>query len=151
MDDNQNSISSTSLIDSIGAQGSSYDITASTASGTGWYGPYIGPIGCGVGSGVYTLPITNGGTTFTDSVVQPSGTLALAGDNADILINGQSLNDTLRGIQDRLNLLRPNPELESKWDQLRELGEAYRKLEAELEEKQRMWDTLKKMPAPNIK
>jgi hypothetical protein len=68
----------------------------------------------------------------------------LDGPNADIKINGESLMATLRGIQDRLNILRPNQELEAEWDQLRELGEQYRKLEQELEEKSRAWSLLKK-------
>jgi hypothetical protein len=52
--------------------------------------------------------------------------------------------ETLRGIQDRLHMLRPNTELEAEWDELRELGEQYRKLEAEFKEKNKMWNTLKK-------
>ena len=70
--------------------------------------------------------------------------MELRGDQADIVINGVSLNDTLRSIQDRLNLLRPNTELEADWDQLRDLGEQYRNLEKQLTEKQRAWDLLRK-------
>jgi hypothetical protein len=40
--------------------------------------------------------------------------------------------------------LRPNRELEAEWDQLRDLGEQYRKLENQLMEKQQAWDILKK-------
>jgi hypothetical protein len=70
--------------------------------------------------------------------------MELRGDQADIVINGVSLNTTLQTIQDRLNMLRPNRELEADWDQLRELGEQYRKLEKQLNEKQQAWDILKK-------
>ena len=52
--------------------------------------------------------------------------------------------ETLKGIQGRLNMLRHNTELEAEWDQLRELGDQYRKLEAEFNEKSTMWNTLKK-------
>jgi len=76
--------------------------------------------------------------------VPTSGRMELRGNQADIMINGVSLNDTLQLIQDRLNMLRPNRELEADWDQLRELGEQYRKLEKQLMEKQRAWDILKK-------
>ena len=118
------------------------------------------------GSPVYTIgPITTGvsgpgfnwGNTGTaPSAVninsdQGSGVIDVKGENADIKINGVSLCDTLKGIQDRLNLLQPNPELETEWDQLRELGEQYRKLEAEFKEKTKMWNTLKSMPPPEIK
>ena len=52
------------------------------------------------------------GTTPTLTVSQ-SGTIQLEGENADIKVNGESLMETLRGIQDRLNMLQPNPELEA--------------------------------------
>ena len=84
-------------------------------------------------------------------MIDQSGTIALTGENADIKINGVSLCDTLTAIQDQLNILRPNTELEAEWDQLRELGEQYRKLEAEFKDKTKMWKTLKAMPPPEIK
>jgi hypothetical protein len=70
--------------------------------------------------------------------------MELRGNQADIVINDVSLNDTLRSIQDRLNMLRPNRELEADWDQLRDLGEQYRDLEKQLIQKQRAWDLLRK-------
>jgi hypothetical protein len=82
--------------------------------------------------------------TIANITSQPSGQLELRGDKADVVINGVSLKETLEGIQDRLNILRPNAALEAEWDQLQELGEQYRKLESELLEKQRMWGTLQK-------
>ena len=87
---------------------------------------------------------SNGWTSTPALTVNQSGTIDLEGKNADIRVNGESLMETLRSIQDRLNMLRPNTELEAEWDQLRELGERYRKLEAEFKEKSKMWDTLKK-------
>lgn len=87
-------------------------------------------------------------TITIGSVIQPQNTIQINGEGADILVNGESVMETLRGIQERLNMLRPNPELEAEWDQLRELGEQYRRLEAELKEKSQMWATLKRMPPP---
>lgn len=72
-----------------------------------------------------------------------SGKLTLPGPDADIEINGVSLKHTLLGIQQRLALLQPNPELEAEWHQLRALGEQYRVLEAELLKKQHTWNTIK--------
>ena len=107
----------------------------------------------GGGSG-YTTPagytpstITNTNTAtgvLPGAVFETGGTLALRGNQADLVINGVSLTDTLKGIQDRLNMLQPNQALEAEWDQLRELGRQYRQLEAELVEKQRAWDILRK-------
>jgi len=95
--------------------------------------------------GIYSNSIWSNSTVKIDSKLQ------LNGQDADIVVNGESLLDTLHGIQDRLNMLRPNHQLESEWNQLRELGEAYRRLETELLEKQKMWQTLKQMPEPEIK
>lgn len=112
----------------------------------------------GVTSGALLTSGSMGGVTWAAAgsqnnpmVLDQSGTIALTGENADIKINGVSLCDTLTAIQDQLNILRPNTELEAEWDQLRELGEQYRKLEAEFKEKTKMWKTLKAMPPPEIK
>ena len=102
--------------------------------------------GHGIGGGGLTNATIAADTTWsnTAAVFTPSGQLELKGDQADVVINGVSLTETLQLIQDRLNMLRPNTALEAEWDQLRELGEQYRRLEAELKEKQRAWEILKK-------
>jgi hypothetical protein len=74
----------------------------------------------------------------------------LTGDAADLTINGVSLAKTLEGIQQRLNMLQPNPEMEAQWDELRELGQRYRELEQQCIEKSRMWAQLTSMPPPEI-
>jgi len=58
----------------------------------------------------------------------------------DLVLDGVSLKQLL---EERLNLLIPHPELEAEWDQLKELGDQYRKLENELKEKQAVWKKLK--------
>jgi hypothetical protein len=83
-------------------------------------------------------------STSNTLTASTSSRIELRGAHADIVINGVSLNDTLRSIQDRLNMLRPNCELEADWDQLRSIGEQYRDLEKQLMEKQRAWDLLRK-------
>lgn len=108
----------------------------------------------GVGTGLnYTSPYTFSSATPNWSIRDDnnvSTTIDLKGENADIKINGVSLTDTLKTIQDRLNILRPNPELETEWDQLRELGEQYRELEKKVKEQGDMWAKLKAMPPPII-
>jgi hypothetical protein len=94
--------------------------------------------------GYVTTAIADPTWSSTTAMLTPSGQIELKGDQADVVINGVSLNETLKGIQDRLNMLRPNAALEAEWDQLRELGKQYRKLEEELKEKQRAWEILKK-------
>lgn len=101
-----------------------------------------------------TIGATDGGTgsnyQFSDwsirgSNVASSGQLNLTGDNADIVINGQSLNATLAAIQERMGMLVPNTEMEAEWDELRELAERYRELEKLCKEKSTVWNKLKKI------
>jgi hypothetical protein len=105
----------------------------------------------GVSSSAYSISSANGidWNSLTTSngnwgAIETSPTIQLKGNNADILINDKSLMKTLEGIEQRLGMLCPNPKLEAEWDELRELGQAYRKLEAELLEKNKMWEALKK-------
>ena len=98
-------------------------------------------------SGTYQIN-TTGPWVMTGSSTNPvtldqSGSIKLIGKNADIDINGVSLKDTLVKIEERLAILKPNMALEKDWEELKELGDAYRKLEAEITEKMKTWDILK--------
>lgn len=62
----------------------------------------------------------------------------------DIKMKGRSLTEVLDKIEERLAILKPNPDLEERWEELRELGEKYRALEKELLEKEAMWKILNK-------
>ena len=75
-----------------------------------------------------------------------AGRMELNGENADLVINGVSI---LELLKDRLNIMIPNPELEKEWDELKELGDQYRALEAKLKEQGEMWAKLKAMPPPD--
>lgn len=88
--------------------------------------------------------ISAAGTGSSNLIAPNSGTIKLSGENADIDINGVSLKDTLAGIQERLALLTPNPQLEKEWEELKALGDAYRKMEADIKSKMKTWDILKK-------
>ena len=63
--------------------------------------------------------------------------------DGDVTIKGKNLNDTLERIEERLAILRPNEELETKWEKLRGLRKAYMELEQEIIEKERVWKILK--------
>ncbi len=63
---------------------------------------------------------------------------------ADITIGERSLLKTIEAIEERLGILHPNPELEDRWEELKELRSRYIELEKELLEKEKMWDILKK-------
>jgi hypothetical protein len=100
------------------------------------------------GSGGYDWGIssTAWATLSADTNLQGQ-TLSVQG-NADIsgelTIQGVKLSDRLDKIEERLGILRPNEELEEKWDNLRALRNAYLDLEAEIIEKEKIWKILKK-------
>lgn len=78
-----------------------------------------------------------------------SAVISLAGDDADIEINGESLMSMIRGIQDRLNILTPDPDMEQEWHQLGEIRKLYELKLQECRQKSRMWQQLKDTAPPN--
>ena len=78
-----------------------------------------------------------------------AGKVHIQGDNADLVIGDKSMKAWMEQVEERLNILTPNPEMEKDWDDLRKLGERYRKLEKKCKEKADMWKKLKSMPKPN--
>ena len=127
------------------------------SDGTGLGGYTIGSIdpnavwtttGTGTSSGSFRLSPDYNTTAAT---IEQSGKMTLRGKNADLDINGKSLKDWMERVEERLNILTPNPELEKEWDDLRRLGERYRKLEKKCKEKAEVWNKLKSMPKPEVK
>jgi hypothetical protein len=94
------------------------------------------------------VPWTTHTGTDTSITVNPnwhngtSSKIRLDGPGADIEINGESLVDMLRNIEQRLNILKPNEKLESEWEELRALGNAYRELEAKIQAKMKTWEAI---------
>ncbi len=111
-------------------------------------------------SGVYT--INNTGTTITNGTAYPwvgithdniinggsaHGPISIKGDaeiDGELTVGGKNIGESLDRIEKRLAILRPNAELEERWEKLRELGEEYRKLEKDILEKEHIYDILKK-------
>ena len=129
------------------------NVTISTSAISGGY--TIGSGGTGTSSNtVWTTNTTGAGTyRINDPAVMigASGRMDLKGDAADVNINGKSLKNWMEKVEERLNILTPNPELEREWDELRRLGERYRRLEKKCKEKTEVWNKLKSMPKPEIK
>jgi len=80
----------------------------------------------------------------TSSNVHISGNGITMEPQADIKIGDRSLKEFMDSVEQRLGILRPNPELEDKWENLKGLRKAYMDLEAEILEKEKMWNILKK-------
>ena len=106
----------------------------------------------GLNSGSSGQALTSNGTNTSwanITLAEPDikgATLKVNG-NADfdgeVTIKGKNLSDMFEKIEERLAILHPNPELEDKWDELKELGKRYKELEAEIVEKEKIWKILK--------
>jgi hypothetical protein len=114
------------------------------------FGPNVSGVTTMLGGTGYTYT-TNTTSPFLATgsnpamVVNQSGTIEIKGEDADIKINGKSMKTWMEAVEERLNILTPNPELEAEWDELQELGERYRALERKCKEKAQMWAALKKV------
>ena len=110
----------------------------------------VGAGGSGGSGTVLTAGSSNwswGTTGINDSVNIQGKTLHVDGNasiTGELTVGNVKLSERLDQIEQRLNILRPNEELEEKWENLRALGQAYRELEKEILEKQEMWAILKK-------
>jgi hypothetical protein len=143
-----NTMNTVTVIDQTPAP--SYTVTTGTNTISNSAGLYWGMNGTSGGSG--QVNTTNGTSPGWGNITlaEPAlngATLKVNG-NADfegeVTIKGKSLTDMLEKIDERLAILHPNPELEDRWDELKELGKRYKELEAELIEKEKVWAILKK-------
>ena len=114
------------------------------------FGPNVSGVNTMLGGTGYTYT-TNTTSPFLATgsnpamMVNQGGSIDIQGQNADIKINGKSMKNWMEQVEERLNILTPNPELEKDWDELQELGERYRALERKCKEKAQMWAALKKV------
>jgi hypothetical protein len=114
------------------------------------------------GTGTGSLMWDNLGTPYTYTTGAP-GTISAGGNwttynnqpqvlrvegdaefRGEVKIKGVKLDERLNAIEKRLGILRPNNDLEGKWEKLKALGEEYRRLEKEILEGEDIWATLKK-------
>ena len=143
LDHLSSSVTNDTITWGTGANISGYGAVPSiTTGGTGTYNPTTGY--------TYTTNTTSPwiatGTSINPAmVVGQSGSIEIKGEDADIKINGKSMKTWMEAVEERLNILTPNPELEKDWDELQELGERYRALERKCKEKAQMWAALKKV------
>ena len=112
-------------------------------------GVYVNPISSG-SSGQYLY--SNGtGPAWNDTITIANNnhhhTLKVQGDaefEGDIKLNGKSLDKTLAKLEERLAILHPNERLEEKWEKLKELRKQYMELEADILEKEKIMEILKR-------
>jgi hypothetical protein len=120
-------------------------LTTSTGGSLNWAtaAPTLTSGGYHVGSqSNYTYDtITLNGSNVKDSALTVKGDALFEG---NVKIKGIDLNDRFNEIEKRLAILRPNNDLEGKWEKLKSLGEEYRKLEQEILEGENIWDILQR-------
>ena len=83
------------------------------------------------------------GTNTISTGITGDAKIHINGEDADIVINGKSFNETMAKIEDRLGIFRTNPELEKEFDELQQAGEHYRQLEKKFLEQKKIFDILK--------
>jgi hypothetical protein len=131
-----------------GKDADTYSIDLSSYSNVSLTSPYTVSSGINFPNAVFTT--TSTGSPWVQSPPMAGPKIRLEGADADIEINGVSLWATMQEISNRLNIMQTNPELETQWAELRELGEQYRKLEQHILDKQATFDRIKAMPAPDV-
>jgi hypothetical protein len=126
---------------SITSGGSGATLTTTTGSGGLMWGNVVAPYTVTGAPGT----ISTGGnwTTYNNQphVLKVEGDAEFKG---EVTIRGVKLDERLTAIEERLGILRPNNDLEGKWEKLKALGEEYRRMEKEILEGEDIWATLKK-------
>ena len=149
---NDTTMISGGTIDTITLTGSSTSpvYTISSTNNINNSGLYWGLNGTSASPGQVLTSTTNGTSWGNISLAEPAlngATLSVKGNaefEGEVTIKGKSLTDMLDKIEERLAILHPNPKLEDKWDELKELGKRYKELEQEIIEKEKVWAILKR-------
>jgi hypothetical protein len=118
---------------SIGAQGSNFNITGGSITGSATTGLWTS-----AGTTTYDFGSLNAG----DAAIKLDVDGIKVKDGADIKLGDVSLKDFMKKMEERLALLTPNPKLEAEWDELKALGTKYRELEQHIKDKMKTWDIL---------
>jgi len=119
------------VLNSTMSSGGSYIISTTDNTGVGSYNPFNGYKNIGVG------------TTGSDGTVYIDADGLTMKQGTDIKIGGKSLCEAIEKIEERLGILKPNPDLESRWDKLKELRNQYVEMERDLLEKEKLMKILK--------
>lgn len=98
-------------------------------------------------SPTYTYSSSPTVTLGTIGASDMSSGLTVKGDAefyGDVTIKGKSISQLLEKMEHQLAIFTPNEALESRWEELRDLAKRYRELEADLRDKEKMWEILKR-------
>ena len=112
--------------------------TVTTSNNTGGTGLYWGNLN---GTSTSWANITMAEPALNGATLSVKGNAEFEG---EVKIGGKNIAEMFEKIEDRLAILHPNEQLEEKWEELRNLRKAYKELEAEIIEKEKVWGILKK-------
>ena len=90
---------------------------------------------------VWTNSNLTGASDIKSNAINIQGDAVFKG---NITWQDRDMREWFESVESRLGMLRPNPEMESTWDELKRLGDQYRALEKKLKEQQQVFDVLKK-------
>ena len=99
-----------------------------------------------VNTGIYSNRVymtNNTWDTFTSPNHSELSVIGNAEISGSLKVGGKDIAESLKKIEDRLAILHPNKELEEKWENLRGLRKMYMELEAEIIEKEKIYNILK--------
>jgi hypothetical protein len=140
---------STVTVNTSASQTASQTVYQSLTTPTGFsYAPSI-PIvtitggGGGTGYSFANIPLQGSSTNNVFKVASDAVFDGTASFN-EVTIKGKSLTQVLDRIEERLAILHPNIELESRWEDLADLRMQYVELEREIIEKEKVWAILNK-------
>ena len=103
------------------------------------------------GGGGLTAPTWTMASSATTTATMSPGSLQVKGDSEflgnvtvkGIRVKGRDLTDWIETVDSRLGLLHIDAALETEFDELRALGDAYREAERRFNEQKRVYDILK--------
>ena len=133
----------------LGSDPNDTSFVVTTSNNTSGSGLYWGLNGTSINPGQVLTSNVNSAQwgSITSDPSLKGASLSVKGDadfEGEVTIKGKSLFDMFEKIEQRLAILHTNPELEDKWDELKDLAKRYKELEAEIIEKENMWKILKK-------
>lgn len=139
--DNSNQLDTIQLDSSIFQQ---MPISMPLPGATGGGGTFVNTnTGANTGGSFHfpNIGINNSWLNNTNNILSVDGDANI---NGDVIVKGKSILNSLEKIEEKLAILRPNPELEEKWERLRQLRQEYIEVEKDIIEKEKLWDILKK-------
>jgi hypothetical protein len=144
-----------SMDDTITLSGDTSTDIYTYGSGSYSYGNIAAATLTGTSTSIYTVPtsptISISPSTYSNVPTwnnpYSNGNIQIQGDaNVDgtLKVKGVDIGETLSKIQDQLAIYQAAPELEEKWEELRELARRYKELVADIKEKEKIWSILQK-------